>query len=148
MTWTSGTQKLQDLIPKTLDDVIRENRDKCRLALATDEELDSLASEIANARCRHTLTHWQVVVIHITTGDGTHTASPKLVGRVKETGQAWMTSQVIGIDAARGLVQTANSTYCVIGQRVEECELDFLHICATLNTWGVGRYLGIPEFFY
>lgn len=148
MTWTSGTKTLQELIPKTLDEVIQANRDRCQLALATDRELDALASDIEDTGCRHTLTHWQIVVIHITARDGTRAASPRLVGRVLETNQPWMTSEIMGIDAAKGLVRTANSNYRVVGPRVEERELDLMHICATLNAWGVGPLLGVPPFFY
>ena len=124
------------------------NRDKCQLALATDEELDALGCDIAETQCRHTLTHWQIIVIHVTARDGTRAASPRLVGRVLETNQPWMTSEVTCIDAAKWMVRTANSAYRVVGPRVEERELDFMHICATLNVGGGGRLLGVPPFFY
>lgn len=150
MTKESVTQQLEKLIPQSLDDVIRANRDKCRLALATDDEMTTLetgCSGSAMGSVRHTLTHWQVVMIHVSLGDGTRSSSPRLAGRVQETGQSWITSHVIGIDSDRGFVQTTNSTYRVIGSRVAEKELDLLHICASLNYWGLGAYLGVPEFF-
>lgn len=49
---------INDVIPKNLDDIIRANRDKFRLAIATDEERQALERDLPNAAAmevRHTL---------------------------------------------------------------------------------------------
>src|SRR4030066_1641387 len=107
------TQRLQDLIPKNLDDIIRANRDKCRLAFATDDELHALECDLpgkAARQVRHTLTDWNILMIHVFV-DGSMQSIPKLLGSVQETGQCWITSTVTGIDSRAGLVQKKNSVY-------------------------------------
>jgi hypothetical protein len=138
---------LSNLIPKSLDDIIRANRDQGRLSLASTAEFKALAVDLEAGCVRHTLSHWQIVVLHITMA-GEIESSPLLVGRVLRTGQSWMTSHVRGIDLKRGLVKTANSLYRLEGERVGEEELDLIHICATLNYWGIGQHFGVPRFFY
>lgn len=41
------SEALERLVPKSLDDIIKTNRDRLRLRLASDEELDGLAMDIA-----------------------------------------------------------------------------------------------------
>ncbi len=145
------TQRLQDLIPKNLDDIIRANRDKCRLAFATDDELHALERDLpgkAARQVRHTLTDWNILMIHVFV-DGSMQSIPKLLGSVQETGQCWITSTVTGIDSRAGLVQTENSVYRIIGPCDSEPSMHLLlHVCVWLNQQGLGRYFGIPEFFY
>lgn len=138
---------LQKLIPHSLDDVIRDHRDTCRLASASDEELAQLNTDIIDKDVRHTLTHWRIIMLHIVVNDVPF-ASPRLVGRVLETRESWITSHVVGLDADHGLVRTINSIYRIEGERAEESELDLIYICAALNYWGLGQYLGVPEFFF
>ncbi|MHB1098199.1 MAG: hypothetical protein ACYCZR_01475 [Burkholderiales bacterium] len=148
MTTEPIEQPLKKLIPKNLDDIIRKNRDKCWLALATKAELQKLESNLPDSPVRYTLTDWQILMLHALPGDGAPIASPRLVGSVVGTGESWITSNVVGIDRCKGLVQTANSMYRVIGPRVEEEKIDLLNICIALHRWGLGSYLGVPEFFY
>ncbi len=148
MTTSLFHEMLENLIPKRLDDIIRINRDKCRLALATEKELEALESSLSDLPVRYALTKWQIVMIHITSDNGLQTTSPRLIGRLVDSGQSWMTSYVVSIDMSNGLIQTKNSGYRVIGERIEEAELDLFHICTSLNQWGVGQYFGVPEFFY
>lgn len=148
MATDSSNDYLKNLVPKSLDDIFRKNRDKGRLALATNEELDKLESKIAYMPIRHKITHWQIFMIHITEESGVQISSPRLIGKVEETGQSWITSHVTKIDTSNGLIETTNSCYQVIGSRVDEADLDLLHICVTLNQWGIGSSFGVPEFFY
>lgn len=151
MSQDSSLTHINDLIPKNLDDIVRANRDKCRLAIATDEERQALERDIPNAaarKVRHTLKGWNILMVHVTAG-GTSTSLPKLLGSVNETGQCWITSTVKGIDTRAGLVQTENSVYRVVGPRILEPDRHLLlHICVWLNQRGLGPYLGVPEFFY
>ena len=148
MTQDSIEQALEKLIPKSLDDVIRKNREKFRLALATEDELAKLESNVPDSPIRYILTDWQVVMLHATLEDGAKIASPRLVGSVVETGESWITSHVISIDTGKSLVKTRNSFYRVVGPRVGEEKLDLLNICIALHQWGLGTYLGVPDFFY
>ena len=151
MSEESTTFHLRDLIPANLDDIIRAHRDKCQLAFATDEELSALECEFSSAGpgpVRHTLKNWNILMVHAAVG-GSVQSIPKLLGNVQETGQCWITSTVKGIDSRAGLVQTENSVYRVVGPRSSEPDTHLLlHVCVWLNQQGVGRFLGVPEFFY
>ena len=148
MTKDSFEQALEKLIPKSLDDIIQTNREIFRLAVATEDELAKLESNVPDASVRYTLTDWQVIMLHATLEDGAKIASPRLVGSVVETGESWITSHVISMDTDKSLVKTRNSFYRVVGPRVGEEKLDLLNICIALHQWGLGSHFGVPEFFY
>lgn len=138
---------MRELLPTSLDDVIRENRHQLRLALATEEEMKNLETGIADGPVHHVLTKWNIVMLHVTE-DGKKVASPRLVGMVHESRESWMTSHVVGVDTERGLVQTRNSLYRILGPRADEQGLDLLRICASLHEWGLGKRFGVPHIFY
>lgn len=147
MTDETIEQQLKRLLPSGLDDIIREHRDELRLALATEAELKALETTIADAPVRHRLVKWNVLVLHATAANG-QASSPRLVGRVADTGESWITSHVVGIDFEQGLVQTKRSLYRIGGPRAEEDDIDLLHICASLHDWGLGARFGVPNFVY
>lgn len=140
---------LQDIVPRSLDEIVRTNRDKLRLAFATDGEMKSLEHGVpAGWVVRHTLEGWNILMMHATAGGKTQSIA-KLLGSVEGTGQCWITSTVKGIDLDTGLVQTENSIYRVEGPRLFEPSTHLLiHVCVFLNQRGVGPFLGIPAFFY
>lgn len=148
MAEDSIEQTIEKLIPKSLADIIRKNREKLRLALATDDELAKLEAKVPDSTVRYTLTDWQVIMLHATLENGDKMVMPRLAGSVEETGESWITSNIVGIDSGKGLVQTANSIYRILGPRVEEEKIDLLNVCIALHRWGVGRAFGVPEFFY
>ncbi len=139
-------QQIEKLIPKRLADVT--NSGELRLALATADEIRNLEATVSDASIRQTLMNWQLVVLHAAISDGTRVSSPRLVGTVRETGESWMTSHVAAVDSVRGLVQTANSVYRVVGPKCAEEKLDYPYICATLHSWGLGSRFGVPPFFF
>lgn len=147
MTDETIEQQLKRLVPSGLDDIIREHRDELRLALATDAELKALETTIADAPARHQLVQWNVLVLQATAANG-QVSSPRLIGRVVDTGESWITSHVVGIDFEQGLVQTKRSLYRISGPRAEENDIDLLHICASLHDWGLGARFGVPHFVY
>jgi len=143
----SITATLQKLIPTSLDDIVRAHRDECQLALATDEEMTRLATSIkSDEHVKHVLSHWQIIVMHLTIRDESQ-ISPRLVGRLPDGG-SWITSHVLAVDRQTGLVQTANSFYRVVDDPTSENELDLIFICVALNNWGIGQYLGVPDFIF
>lgn len=151
MSQDSSLTHINDLIPKNVDDIIRANREKFRLAFASDEERQELERNLPSAvagEVRHTLKGWNILMVHVTAG-GIEKSLPKLLGSVSETGQPWVTSTIKTINTHAGLVQTENSVYRVVGPRNSEPDRHLLlHICAWLNQRGLGHYLDVPEFFY
>lgn len=140
-------EELQKFLPKCIDDIVRENRDKLRLALATTVELKALETTIVDASVRHQLAGWNVLMLHATTASG-QVSSPRLIGRVVDSGESWITSHVVGIDFERGLVQTKSSLYRIIGPRADKKDTDLLRICAAMHEWRLGAHYGVPHIFY
>lgn len=140
---------VQDLLPQSLDEIVRANRDKFRLSFATAEEMKSLERDIpSGGPVRHTLEGWNVLMMHATAG-GKVLSVPKLLGSVEGTGQCWITSTIKALDLDTGLVHTENSLYRVVGPRSFEPSVHLLlHVCVFLNQRGAGPFLGLPEFFY
>jgi len=52
---------LDSLTPTSLDDIVRENRDRVEIGLATAEELASRAAKIAPGRPAGTIDQWRPV---------------------------------------------------------------------------------------
>lgn len=146
-TYESLGEQLERLLPKSLDDVLRANRDKMRLAFATHEEIQELADEVSSTGVRHAIKDWQFIVMHLTDKDPTF-KSVRLFGSVTATNEAWSTSHVVAIDMKNGLVKTSNSTYRLDGPQAAESELDLLHVCASLHYWNLGAMFDVPYIFY
>lgn len=140
-------EQLERILPTGIDDIVRANRDKLRLALATGDELKALETPIADASVKHQLAGWNVLMLHATTASG-QVSSPRLIGRAVDSGESWITSHVVGIDFERGLVQTKSSLYRTIGPQADEKDTDLLRICAAMHEWRLGTYYGVPHIFY
>lgn len=140
-------EQLQKLLPKSIDDIVRENRDKLQLALATEDELKALETSISDAPVKHQLVGWNVLMLRATAASG-QVSSPRLIGRVVDSGDSWITSHVVGIDCEQGLVQTKSSLYRIIGPRADEKDTDLLRICAAMHEWRLGNHYGVPLIFY
>lgn len=141
---------LNDLIPKSIDDIVRAHRDECRLAWATDAELDRLTRNLQqpDAMIRHALSDWNVLMIHLTLKESA-SSLPLLVGAEHDTRRLRITSAVMAVDFGAELVRTQNSLYRVVGPRDPQPDVHTLmHICVHLNDRGLGAYFGVPAFFY
>lgn len=144
---SSGTIPLVDYLPKSLDDIVRTNRDHLRLSLATEGELEQLSHPLRKSPLARYLIRWQILALHFS-GNGKVVNTYHLIGRVRGTREAWMTSKVRAIDLKQRRVQTENSMYGLWGQRGGECDVDLRHLCATLNAWGLGPHFGVPELYF
>lgn len=140
-------EQLQKLLPKSVDDIIREHRDEFRLALATEEELKALEMTLADGPVIHRLTGWNILMMHVSSKHG-QVSSPRLIGTVADTRESWITSHVLAIDSEKGLVKTKNSFYQITGPRAAEEDTDLLRICAALHEWRLGARYGVPHIFY
>lgn len=142
MATDTNRSVIKALIPKSLDDIIRKNRDQLRAYLSTAAELEALRESIPVVHVKSEISHWAFITFRFTTSG----MSPVYLTGYNLRGRcSWMTSHVIAIDG--DLVATkSGSTYRLVGEKSDD--LDLLHICATLNTWGVGQKYGVPEFFF
>jgi hypothetical protein len=135
---------IEALVPKSLDDIIRKNRDRAQIYLSTPGELAALAAPglivDRQASIKGVLREWSFVTLKVGRVPGVI-----LMGHNVTVGQSWGTSVVAGI--ADDLVRTrSGSLYRVDGPSTDQPDL--LHLCAMLWTWGVGESLGVPHIFY
>lgn len=134
---------LESLIPSSLDEVIRRNRDRARLYFSTPEELAALAACSDSVFGRHikgVLRDWTLVTLNIVDKPGVI-----LLGYNTTVGQTWATSLVTGIAGNRVLTRSG-SLYQLDGPSSDDPDL--LHLCAQIWNWGLGNYLGVPHIFY
>jgi hypothetical protein len=149
-------EAIENLIPRSLDDIVRQNRHLFCISLATSEELAARAAKIEPRDVKDTINGWRMLSFRafarrrpIKSEDASCVSRLLLLGSAVETGCIWITSAVMRIDADSGFVQTQNSFYR-LGPRAEgEPPPDeLMTVCAALHRWGVGPLLGAPEFYF
>lgn len=147
--------QLRAILPSSLDDVIRLNREKVSLRFSTETDLQVLAATIP-ASTNGTRPNLHVVPIarwHFVTLD-VHIAKPHVktvhvFGWNDSENKTWNTSPVIRLDRETGLLITRSGTlYKLQGARGKKKDLDLLHLCAYLHTTPAGEFLGVPYIFY
>ena len=142
-------QAINEKIPKSLDDIIRSNREECSLSLSTSEEIDELPAMVEvvvnQKSISATLNNWRFICLN-TNGTKAHI----LTGIHKAQGCAWGTSVVVAIDLKHSLALTRSGTVYQLGTKGEgEPETDILlHICTQFHKWRIGEMLGVPRVFY
>lgn len=130
------------LIPESLDQILRVNRDRARLYESTPEELAALQRPVERGFPKGVISNWCFITFLIVE---TNEPMVNLVGYNAEERSSWMTSLVVGIDG--DAVETkSGSLYLLDGPRSTEFDLPF--ICATLNSWGLGQMFGVQKFFF
>ena len=139
---------INDLVPKSLDDIVRVNRDRYSLRLFSENDMASFVPMVESMTepkpVRGIIDDWRIICLQV--------VDQKLyflTGILRERRVSYMTSDVRSVDIENNLVLTKNSLY-EIGSKGEG-EPDFhglLHICAVFHAWGTGPYLGAPHIFY
>lgn len=61
----SLVQTLEQLVPQSLDDIIRLNRDKAQLYLSTNDELDVLRGPVVLEMPKARISHWAFITMHL-----------------------------------------------------------------------------------
>jgi hypothetical protein len=147
----SDISNLDDLIPKSLDEIIRKNRDKVSLRLAIADDfaaLPPMVSSIDHQRLvRATINEWRMVCIVVSPELGGNKLI--LTGMHQAQGCTWCTSAIVSVDLENSLALTSNSIYQLGSKGEGEPDMHILlHICHCLNSWGMGEYLGALPIFY
>lgn len=132
-------------IPTSLDSIVRQNRDRAQIELATSWEITRLAGVVERRPPKRVLAEWRVVAIRY--GDQ---SSFHVLGRVSESAESIITSWITAIDLDAGLVRTANSVYGVIGGPADgQPDLEqVLHMAAWLNGTPLGQIIGVADVYY
>lgn len=145
---TGLTQTINELIPKSLDDIIRRNRELVELRLATEADIHPLEKEIGNLHpVKDVIEDWRLICL---SEKETNWVQMMLLGRSTENNCSWITSTVVAIDFKQKAVLTNSGSVYTLGKpgQGEPPMADLMHVCATLHKWGSGDFLGAPHFFY
>ena len=141
------TAAIQALIPQSLDDVIRLNREHVQLRLATDEEIFDLHQVITPGEPKDIIDEWNLIALCQPELDTTFVF---LLGDIRRNGHQRITSDVVGIDLdIQLLITKSGSLYQLGSPKNGDPDVDQLYmICAAFHAWGFGHKLGVPHFFY
>lgn len=151
---STGADAIEKLIPTSLDSMVRENRDLMTLRLAADETLVGMSRPLIATHARKSIHDWQIIervmsdAFFERTGMDRCAPIVHLVGYT-EHGESWITSKVDGVDLNAKIVVTKNSIYRLSGEQ-KQGEPDravLMQIAVAFNQWGIGKLIGLPEFF-
>lgn len=140
---------LEALIPKSLDDVIRKNRNAARLRMTTDKELFELYGSLVPGPLKETIEDWRFISLDLQSLAGSVTMT-FLLGNRLSNGNPRITSDVIKVDLDRGLVVTNSGSLYKLGSKGkgEPPFEGLVMISSAFHSWGFGEALGVPSFFY
>lgn len=139
--------RIDDLIPESLDDIIRspQARERFQIRLASGSEIEALGAKIPSGAIKDIIDDWRLIVF----SDRQLAGSPPdlmLLGDSRGRGFSWITSIVLKLDLEHGTLLTRNSLYG-LGERGEgePPPEHLLRVCAALHDWGLGKPLGAPR---
>ena len=142
------SENTSELVPKLLGDIIRANRDHAELRLAKTSEINALVDSIdSTLGAKDEIGNWRMVSL---VNKENQTAQLLLIGDSMSRRHPAITSPILSIDFARGLVLTKSRSIYKLGDRGlgEPPEEDLLCLCAALHSWGSGEALGVPHISY
>jgi len=142
----SLTAKLEAMIPRGLDDIIRKNREHCQIRHPTDADLSPLLGEVPAAYPKLVITNWHLVSI-----EAAGEYKVVLLGDICDgSGNTWITSKITRLDLQSGYLRTASGSLYMMATKGEgEPSFEQLALlCIYLNRGGFGAYFGVPEYFY
>lgn len=135
---------VKELIPKGLDDIIRENKDKITLSMASLADIGELVGELKSGWTQAVMNDWRIVKTCVT-GGGTFFM---LLGDIVGDG-SYATSNIEKVDFSRNLVKTKNSLYKLGTAGDGEPHQDQLIVlCAVMHGTPAGKFFGVPHFFF
>ncbi|TXI45038.1 hypothetical protein [Methylophilus sp.] len=143
-------QQAQDLIPESLDEIVRINRDLLKLEYANSEDLSRLATRIQNTNFKGTLVE---AFLYKRLTKLSEVEPICAVGYlITESGKvAFHTSRVVGVDNDQKIIVTASGSHYMISSFADTRQTDstlLLHICHVAHRDGWGTHFGIPEIYY
>lgn len=135
-------------IPRRLDEVIRANRDKLQLRLATNAEIVTLTRVIPLVdELNGEISDWRFVAFECAFHNQRSTHLRALGNNARRGAGVKITSPVVAYDPGARLIATRRgSIYQLAGEAgVGEPTVDqLLLVCGALWHWGVGNGLGVP----
>lgn len=136
---------IEAIIPKSLDDIVRKNRDRLQLRLANESDIQNLHSDIDAASPKDIFDDWSLVAF--VTEEKTYL---RLIGEARSCKKTKFTSIIMKADMGEKVVCTlSGSTYQLGTPHEGEPDLNQrIFICTYLHDIWLGPTFGVPEFFY
>jgi hypothetical protein len=150
---TTSLAAFANRLPKCLDEIFTSNRDKAKLALATEEQIKAFAKIIPNSdHVTGAISDWRIVAYTVTIPGHEGLVHLHPLGNDDTAGIGCkISSPIVGIDLGTRLVVThSGSLYRLVGPQGEG-EPTFhqlLHLCAAQWQWGRGKLFGVFHVFY
>ena len=153
---TTVEETLKAIMPSSLDDVIRKNRDMASLRFSTEDDLRVLRATIPvdthGTRPNPyaiPISTWVFVTYDVHASEEMKQRTVHLLGLNEEQGHTWCTSPVQRLDRGTGLLTTRSGTlYRLSGPQGAPEKLDLLRLCGYLHKTQAGTVLGVPHIFY
>ena len=130
---------------KSLDDIIRKNRDRLQLRLANEPEIQNLHSDIDVSISKHIFDDWSLIAF--VTKEKTYL---RLIGKARSCKTTKFTSIILKTDMRQNLVNTFSGNNYQLGTpNVGEPDINQrIFICTYLHDIWLGPTFGVPAFFY
>lgn len=108
-------QHVDDLIPKTLDDIIRKNRELMELGLSTPDEIRALQAEVQQGLpIKDMIDDWHLISLRSKRPEGVKVL---LLGQSQKENVAWMTSSIVRIDQTQSVIVTQSGSPYELGSQ-------------------------------
>ncbi|TCV81079.1 hypothetical protein [Sulfurirhabdus autotrophica] len=137
---------IDEMTPRCLDDIIRENRELAELRMATDADIQGVPAEIEEARMvTDAVENWRLITLYVPPLELAHVL---LLGKSEKKKGPVLSSKILEIDLNKGLVGTESGSLYKLGKpgAGEPPTEHLVQVCATLHFWGSGEILGVPTF--
>lgn len=143
------TGKLEDLIPKSIDDIIRKNRDKLRLESVEKHEMETIHRSLPITNFKGALNDVFIYRRRVLVNDISSIAA---IGWVDTPYGVKLrhTSSIVAFDPDANVILTYSGSHYIINNFLQG-DPDFsilTFICVMLHHEGIGNYFGVPPFFY
>ncbi|MHB1491444.1 MAG: hypothetical protein ACYCTH_13275 [Cellulomonas sp.] len=141
-------QNIEGLIPKSLDDIFRQNRDLAELGLSSLIEIAALEAEIQPGMpVTDVFDDWRFISLR---DKLTGRVQVILLGVAQKRGSERITSEVVRIDLRENSIFTRSGSHYGLGtQGIGEPPMRHLIlVCAAFHRSKMAELLGVPHFFY
>lgn len=149
MVTDSGITKLIELVPKSLDDIIRKNRNELKLEYVIPDELSTLNQPFKITNLKGTI---EDAFLYKRIISGNEIEHIFLVGfmKLEDDRVAYHTSPLKLIDLENRAVLTNSGSHYMITNFSNHNPIQdlLIHICVVAHRDGWGEHFDVPHFFY
>lgn len=130
--------------PKSLDDIVRKNRDELQIRLANESEIQHMQADIDTSNHEDIYDNWSLIAF-VTP----HHTYFRLIGEARSCKKIKISSSIFWFDRKNSVVSTWTGPVYQLGiPNVGEPDINqLMFLCSFLHDIGIGSEFGVPEFF-